>query len=224
MTLDPKALVDAFNAFGTEARATDSNIVDAIQAYLDAADLVPRVQMDNAVSKKLMAAIDERDEARREAAAWKKDAEERLPRHVYQEVCDLNVSQGKQLAALRKVLNRLINKVNRLGWPADPLIECKHGIAPVQGWLNIHSLKGCIEQASAALTDTAEAAAQWVRVPTLEAIARGIYANEAGSMRLDDDAFDDLEEADKLLYFVRAKGAHNAWLAAAPQAGEPEDG
>ena len=76
MTLDPKALEAALTAYDTRVAQLAGERVNtihflefAIRAYLDAADLVPRVQMDNTMSKKLMTAIDERDEARRHVAA-----------------------------------------------------------------------------------------------------------------------------------------------------------
>ena len=159
--VDPKALAAADKILfrNTTGFQGAIDLPGALQAYLDAADLVPRVQMDNAVSKKLMTAVEERDEARLVVRSQQKDVTALVRAEVdakYQAE-----KLGKQVAALREALTRLINKVNELEWPVDPLMAVKHGIAPSQDWRNIHSLKGCIEQARAASTDTAEAAAQY---------------------------------------------------------------
>ena len=154
MTLDPKALEAAYDAaWEIDPRTQARAILAAIQTYC-AADLVPRSELDEREDQ-FDGLVHDRNEAHEDNVRWRADLT----------TCVTSLGETRaQVAALQKVLNRLINKVNELEWPADPLIECKHGIAPVQGWLNIHSLKGCIEQALVALTDTAEAAAQWVRL------------------------------------------------------------
>ena len=95
----------------------------------------------------------ERDVARAQAKAWKKDAEERLPQHVYQEVCDLNTHLTKQVAVLREALE------------TQP---CPYPIAGLNTVGDCVKAKvcGCLTAASqATLTDTEEAAAQYQRVP-----------------------------------------------------------
>jgi hypothetical protein len=92
--------------------------------------------------------IIERDEARQEAEEWKKDAEERLPRHVYQEICDLNASLAKQLAALREAASDLMARLKHY--------HEKH----LPEW-GTHEDQECEGRLFEVLTDTEEAAAQW---------------------------------------------------------------
>lgn len=44
----------------------------------------------------------------------------------------------------------------------------------------------------------------------IERVKQAIYSNEAGSMMLDEDAFDDLEDFDKVMYHSRAMAALSA--------------
>ena len=101
-----------------------------IRTYLDGADLVPRVQMDNAVSKARMVAISQRDEALREAEDWK-----RRQADARAEAEEL----GGQLAALREAARKVCEETDDIPW-----------------WIG---------ELKTVLSDTAKAAAQWVRVP-----------------------------------------------------------
>ncbi len=218
MTLNKEALEVARKA-GEDFHAQDTGPVvwageAVIQAFLSHPDsgYVPRSELDEREDQ-FDGLVHDRNEAHEDNVRWRADLT----------TCVTSLGETRaQVAALQKVLSRLINKVNELEWPADPLIECKHGIAPVQGWLNIHSLKGCIEQALAALTNTTEAAAQYQRVPKGFMVVPVSAIHSA--VKLGRDFYRE-SGISPCLYpdWLRELGvyADNALAAAAPKAGEP---
>jgi len=117
MKLDPKAL----EAFKDSLCEMDppwgyKSAYNALQAYLDAADLVPRGAYDkarafiSATNDAAGAALSERDEARREAEDYKEQWGEQCRQRDAAVVHVANL--GKQIAALRGVVDaaRMLDK------------------------------------------------------------------------------------------------------------------
>lgn len=156
---------------------------------LDAADLVERRKYDDMVR----ALMHDNDKARREA-------EERIPRHVYDEVHDLNEKLAKQLAALREALGWLLDEVE--GYletrPDDPID---------------HQTK----LARAVLTDTGRGATQWVRVPEGHVVVPVEPTPEMSDAGMNTVGYQGVP-------ISRGAAIHcyDKMLSAAPQAGEPE--
>ena len=193
MTLDAKALDAAFDAI--DAAGAPRDIECAIQAYLDAAGLAPRVQMDNAVSKARMSAVEERDEARREADDYLHELVDERARAD---------DAFKQLAALREALDTITRSFWTDGEPGD------ERVADLQ------------EMAKAALAYAAKAAAQWVRVDDEHVVVplepTNIMASK-GSEGL--DAYYHGAKGDPG-HYGSIKSVYRAMIDAAPKAGEPE--
>lgn len=125
-----------------------------LEAAIDAANLVERSDYDNLTQRsndfrdESRRVTLERDEARREAEDYKEQWEEQCRQRDDAVVHAVN--QGKQLAALRGALEFYADPDIVIGRIVDGKIDAQP---------NGNSV------ARAALTDTAEAAAQWVRVP-----------------------------------------------------------
>ncbi len=196
MILDPKALDAAYEACpGTFL--TDDRIRGVIQAYLDAADLVPRSRLNKQqlrgdengrMCDKLGM---ERDEARRQVVAMEAAASASV-RHAM----NLAETRGKQIAALREAGLAIIKY--------DDMCRGK-----IKGLPTVGTASRNMQAFRAALTDTAAAAAQWVRVDD-EHVVMPVEPND--------------EMLRTLVYgplSTRIK-RYKALLAAAPQAGEPE--
>ena len=154
--LDPKALEAAGEVYLSEQVEMQvpgqldwatSELSSAIHAYLDAADLVERVQMDNAVSKARMSAIEQRDEARKEAEELKESMKV-LEYHFDRQAAEAE-TRGRQLAALWGALEKIA---------AETLPRKRFRSFTVM------NRGACADIARAALTDTAAAAAQYQRV------------------------------------------------------------
>ena len=198
MTLDAKTIESAVEIFTAKlgpcfhsVGSIDAKLISAFKETLDAADLVERKTLDantlgHMVDEKLFHLEAERDEARREAEELRSDLA--YSKNEFELRADLAETQGRQLAALRKALEQLR----------------QHTDGPISG--------SVAKLVCDALTDTAEAAAQWVRVDkawadALKAAAlavRGSYVSHSIHA-------DNIEAA---ILGLRPP--------AAPQAGEPE--
>ena len=148
--IDPKALVAAEKKFDEMTGHNWNGIMAmsaAIQAYLDAADLVESSEVEGLqaglkrASQDWLGATKERDKARREADDYLHELVDERARAD---------DAFKLQAALRATLLRLVDDFG-------PDVDA-------DGWKDTFS-KRHVNEARALLTDTAEAAAQWQRVP-----------------------------------------------------------
>ncbi len=187
---------------------TDDRLEEAIQAAFDAADLVPRSELEahkrghegatkilNARRVRLGELKIERDGARHEA--------EELARTVDQEMAEVELqtglaeTRGKMLAALREALEGMLEDFG----------------APYDGHLSV-------ETARAVIADTAKAAAQYQRVPEGWGVFPVESTEQMRESAMDKDGGDYAHDA--LGYY---EDIWDHMIAAAPTATpDPEDG
>jgi len=238
--LDPKALEAAYTKMFTNenrtgavgqdelrvpSRADQTPYEDFVRDYLDAADLVPRSTLQEMIVERDVLLNEltearqghdkieaERDEARREAEELKarcKELDTECDNLVFREKEALSLAEtrGKQIAALREAGQDLLDRLKHY--------HEKH----LPEW-GTHEDQECEGRLFETLTDTAEAAAQYQRVPEDCAVmplallrqARRVLSCPARSTRL----------TRELIHLGDAITAAEGCFAA-PKAGEPEE-